>query len=199
LRTTNGGAQWVVSDSSIHAGYKSVHFVNRDTGWAVGAGTDLVGGEGRIIATTNGGETWIVQRPGGRLNDRRLYSLDATTSNLVWIAGDMGEILHTTNGGGLTSVEAINGELPTQLELTQNYPNPFNPTTTIRFAIPTSGPVSLRVYDVLGREVATLLESQMQPGRFETHFDGSHLASGVYLCRLASNGKTAVRKILLMK
>lgn len=199
LRTTNGGGQWITSDSTIHAGYRAVHFVNRDTGWAVGGGQMFVGGQGRIVATTNGGETWIVQRPGGNPGERALYSVDAVSSSLVWISGQAGEILHTANGGGITSVRTVHTDSPVRFDLEQNYPNPFNSTTTIRFGIASSGAVSLRVYDILGREVATLVEEQMQPGRFETHFDASRFASGVYLYRLVSNGNTTVRKMLLLR
>jgi photosystem II stability/assembly factor-like uncharacterized protein len=191
LKTTDGGTHWDSSYVSMDALLSGLQFVNRDTGWAVGE-------RGRIIATTNGGATWIVQRA-GRLGDPNLLSVDAISSRLVWASGASGEILHTTNGGGITAVDATAMVIPARFELEQNYPNPFNPTTKIRFGIPTSGFVSLRVYDLLGREVATLVEEHMQPGRFETRFDASRAASGIYLYRLVSNGNTAVRKMLLLR
>jgi len=199
LRTTNGGVQWMTSDSTNLAGYRSVHFVNRDTGWAVGEGVMFVGGQGRIVATTNGGVTWTVQRPGGNPGELPLYSVDAVSSNLAWISGRSGEILHTTNGGGITSVQTVGSVLPERFELEQNFPNPFNPTTTIRFGIPTSGFVSLRVYDLLGREVTTLVHENLNSGYFETHFDASHLASGIYLYRLVAHENATVRKMLLLR
>ena len=86
-----------------------------------------------------------------------------------------------------------------QLELAQNYPNPFNPSTRIEFAIPGAAFTSLKVYDLLGREVATLVNEPMTPGRHSVMFDGTHLPSSVYFCRLVSGGYTAVRKMIMAK
>ena len=89
--------------------------------------------------------------------------------------------------------------------LLQNYPNPFNPKTTIRYEIPRSGSVSLIVYDVLGKEIATLINSEaMEIGEHEVQFDANNLSSGVYFYRLdvAQNGisrYTQTKKLLLMK
>ncbi len=83
--------------------------------------------------------------------------------------------------------------------LRQNYPNPFNPTTNIEFRIANFGFVSLKVYDVLGRLVATLVNGERSPGSYEVQFNGSKLASGVYFCRLTAPGVNIVRKMLLEK
>jgi photosystem II stability/assembly factor-like uncharacterized protein len=197
LRTTNGGADWDTSDVSINAGYRAVHFVNRDTGWAVGEGWEFW--QGRIVATTNGGDTWIVQRPGGSPGDRGLYSIDAVTSHLVWISGDLGEILHTTNGGGITSVAAVHTEIPTRFELEQNYPNPFNPSTTISYSIPQRTYVVLKVHDVLGKKVATLVDEFVEAGYHQVPFHTSNLASGVYFYRLATGSYSNTKKMLILR
>lgn len=88
---------------------------------------------------------------------------------------------------------------PVEFGLEQNYPNPFNPTTHVGFRIGGVGFVSLKVYDVLGREVATLVNEVRQPGSYVTGFDATGLASGVYFVRLHSDGLTATRKILLLR
>ena len=95
---------------------------------------------------------------------------------------------------------------PTQFSLSQNYPNPFNPTTTIKFTIPSvetpyraSLQTKLIVYDILGREVKTLINKQLQPGEYEVQFDGSNLPSGVYFYRLTSGEFSQARKMLLLK
>ncbi len=107
----------------------------------------------------------------------------------------------------------IEGQHPTKFELYQNYPNPFNPTTKIKFTIPTSthpspyqgegvreGLVLLRVYDILGREVATLVNKHLNPGEFEVEFNGEGLSSGVYYYRLkVGNEYQSVKKMLLLK
>jgi hypothetical protein len=83
-----------------------------------------------------------------------------------------------------SSVDLVDRLMPSGFALFQNYPNPFNPETKIKFQIPTSSDVVLQVFDVLGREVKTLVNERLQPGSYETTFDGKDLSSGVYLYRL---------------
>lgn len=84
-------------------------------------------------------------------------------------------------------------------DLAQNYPNPFNPTTTISFTIPHSSLTILKVFDVLGREVATLVNEQMSPGTYERIFDANKLASGVYFYRLRTGSFTDVKRLILLR
>ncbi len=88
---------------------------------------------------------------------------------------------------------------PETYELFQNYPNPFNPRTTIAFSLPNDIDVTLKVYDQLGREVATLIDDFLPRGRYETPFDGSRLASGIYYYRLVTQDHVLTRKMLLIK
>ena len=83
--------------------------------------------------------------------------------------------------------------------LNQNYPNPFNPSTTISFALPRADNMTLRVFDLLGREASVIKLGQLEAGPHSITFDGSNLASGIYFYTLASNHFTATRKMLLMK
>ncbi|MGV8018662.1 MAG: T9SS type A sorting domain-containing protein [Ignavibacteria bacterium] len=92
--------------------------------------------------------------------------------------------------------------IPKKFDLYQNYPNPFNPVTNIKYAIPKNGLVSLRIYDVTGREIATLVNEYKQTGYYTISFNGSHLASGIYFYRLqVEGGKTfsSVKKMVLIK
>jgi hypothetical protein len=101
---------------------------------------------------------------------------------------------------GLTSVQDISGtEIPTDYVLSQNYPNPFNPTTKIEYSIPNAGYVSLKIFNTLGQEVSTLFEGFQNAGKYIADFDGSKLASGVYLYKLQSNGISITKKLVLMK
>ena len=84
-------------------------------------------------------------------------------------------------------------------ELMNNYPNPFNPSTHIKFHVAESGPVTLKVYDVLGNEIKTLLNEDKSPGDYNLVFDGRNLSSGIYLYVLKAGGKTISRKMCLMK
>lgn len=110
----------------------------------------------------------------------------------------------TENGGVFrmphnpTSVELSDG-LPSEFQLHQNYPNPFNPSTTISFTIPTSEFVTFKVYDVLGNEVATLVNENLNAGNFTYDFDASNLPSGVYLYKLQAGSFYQVKKMILTK
>jgi hypothetical protein len=88
---------------------------------------------------------------------------------------------------------------PLTYDLSQNYPNPFNPSTTIKYQIPNAGNVTLKVYDILGREVTTLVDEFKNEGRYEVNFNASKLASGVYIYSIKSNDFTASKKLLFLK
>ena len=91
------------------------------------------------------------------------------------------------------------GGLPQVYRLDQNYPNPFNPSTQISFAVPEVTDVRLGVFDLLGQEVHTLVQEQLQPGTYEVSFDGTGLPSGAYFYRLQANGFVATRRLVLVK
>jgi len=99
----------------------------------------------------------------------------------------------------VASVEPIENGIPNGFTLSQNYPNPFNPTTEIQFSITKSGMTTLKVYDMLGKEVATLVNEELNPGTFKTKFDASRLASGTYVYMLTSNGSRLANKMMLVK
>jgi hypothetical protein len=90
-------------------------------------------------------------------------------------------------------------KLSESFSLSQNYPNPFNPTTNINYTVPTSGFVSLKIYNILGQEVTTLFEGFQKVGLYKVDFDASKLVSGIYLYRLQTNGFTQTKKMILMK
>jgi hypothetical protein len=99
----------------------------------------------------------------------------------------------------VTGVTPISGNVPGSYELKQNFPNPFNPTTTIRFNIPKTGFVSLKVYDVLGNEVTTLVNEELTANSYEISMNAGALASGVYFYKLVSGDFTDVKKMILVK
>jgi hypothetical protein len=96
-------------------------------------------------------------------------------------------------------IRNLNTEVPKTYSLEQNYPNPFNPATKIKFALPKSGNINIRVYDILGNEVAEIYNGFGKAGYYEAQFDASNLASGVYFYKLTANDFNAVRKMLLIK
>ena len=102
-------------------------------------------------------------------------------------------------GGLFTPVEKTPGIVPVEFRLDQNFPNPFNPTTTIRFAVPKPTSVKLVLYDILGREVSTLIDQKIPCGEHEVTFEADNLPSGVYVARLQAGEFTATRKLVLLR
>jgi hypothetical protein len=99
----------------------------------------------------------------------------------------------------VTGVQTIKEGPVSDYALSQNYPNPFNPTTTIKYSIAKPGMVNIKVYDIVGREVATLVNQEQGSGSYQVTFDASKLASGLYIYRIQSGDFSAVSKMMLMK
>ena len=190
-RTTNGGSNWIRSNEfSILSNINSMCFINRNEGWATGDNNG-------ILRTTNGGNNWIRQTSMGQLEYQSIYFISSLTG---WCVGDSGRILKTTTGGVLTGFSNSSSEIPDQYFLSQNYPNPFNPVTNISFGIPNQGLVSLKVYNVLGNEVVTLVNESRPAGSYEVNFDGSNFPSGIYFYDLEVDGKIIdTKRMLLLK
>ncbi len=113
---------------------------------------------------------------------------------------DVSRWLYTWIGNLWEPTDVNDPELtPDQFALAQNYPNPFNPSTTIKYAIQKSGFVSLRVYDMLGREVANLVNQDQSAGVYTVKFDASQLASGIYFYKLESGSQSIINKMMLVK
>ena len=88
---------------------------------------------------------------------------------------------------------------PTEFNLAQNYPNPFNPSTTIRYAVPKTSQVSIKLYDLTGQEVASLVNEVKEVGTYEVKFDARNLASGVYLYKMIAGDFSSVKKLNVLK
>ena len=103
----------------------------------------------------------------------------------------------------ISNVTNVDDEINYEFSLKQNYPNPFNPSTNIKFSIPQRGFVSLKVYDILGKEVARLVNKELNPGSYIVQFDAGdanyNLASGLYFYRLSSGNFSSSHKMLLLK
>ena len=98
-----------------------------------------------------------------------------------------------------TSYVEIDNNYPNAFHLYQNYPNPFNPVTSIKYSVPKISLVNLVVYDVLGKEIMTLVNEEKYPGNYTIQFDGSNLSSGVYLCVMKSDNFNETKKLILLK
>ena len=137
--------------------------------------------------TVNGGSTPLDNE--GGFGQNHLFILSDQPSGITL----------NDNFGQFGAVEQISDLVPMAYELGQNYPNPFNPSTTIRFSIPEAGLVTLKVYNLLGEEVATLLNNEQTSGVYEANFDASRLSSGIYFYTLATKNFTSTKKMVLLK
>ncbi|MBK8553832.1 MAG: T9SS type A sorting domain-containing protein [Ignavibacteria bacterium] len=191
-KTVNSGDTWNVQSN------------NSGSGW----GSDVCHEDPTVVLTgnygsqsyfsTNGGVNFFNVNSGlggagaGIMVPERGYLLNMQTGSLYKM-----NITYSV----LTSLNEIitSSSIPSQFELSQNYPNPFNPSTTIKFALPVAGDVSLKVYDRLGKEVAELADGFRNAGTYEINFDASQLSSGIYFYKLSANGMINTKKMTLIK
>jgi len=191
LRTIDGGQNWI-SDENYVWGLRfcvSVYFTDANNGTAVGR-------RGTILRTVDGGQSWISQTSGTDLFLNGVYFTDA---NNGWIVGDNGTILHTTNGGVTFVEEEQIADLPTAYYLSNNFPNPFNPSTKIKYSVPQTSTVQMKVFDVLGKEIETLVNEEKPVGTYELNWNAANLPSGVYFYRLKAENFVQTRKMILLK
>jgi len=202
-KTTSAGANWTFQDNPVaHCYYPQIDgiiFISQDTGWASSYA-------GLIIVTTNGGTSWVV-------DDTTYHETDHFTkyqSSKVWLAGEP-ELIYYNCLSKPVGIINHDWSVPESFKLYQNYPNPFNPKTRIKFSLPSpsvggqdpthrgSQAVQLIVYDVLGCEVAKLVNEQLRPGTYVVEFDGSNYPSGVYFYELRSGTFVESKKLVLLK
>jgi hypothetical protein len=128
------------------------------------------------------------------------FSLDGTKAYMTGFGAINDSVIQVhTNPAHIVSVEKEEGLIAENYSLDQNYPNPFNPSTSIRFSVVNPGFVTLKVYDMLGKEVAILISENLDNGSYTVSFDASKLASGTYVYRLTSNGYQLSKKMMLLK
>ncbi|MBK7631711.1 MAG: T9SS type A sorting domain-containing protein [Ignavibacteriales bacterium] len=147
----------------------------------------------KIFFSSDQGNTWNSES----FPLETLTSLFFSDSNTGWITGQNSLVLKNTNSG-ITNIKTIDNWID-NYSLSQNYPNPFNPTTKISYSIATAGIVSLKIYDILGREVSTLVNEEKSAGRYEVNFNASQLASGVYFYQIKAGSFTQTKKLMLLK
>jgi hypothetical protein len=179
---------------------------------ASGSVVHVVWGDGRdgnfniyYKRSTDGGISW---GPDTRLTNKTgdeslpFVTVSGSVVHVVWTATGDGnyEIYYKRNPtGNPTSVITLGDIVPHEYVLFQNYPNPFNPSTKVHFSVPRSGFVGLRVYDILGQEVATLVNGETNPGNYEVTLDATGWPSGLYFYRLQAASFTETKKLLLLK
>jgi photosystem II stability/assembly factor-like uncharacterized protein len=183
-RTTDGGTIWETFTTPFSGWPNDIEFIKGDPSqvWAV---------SGSVYFSNDTGRTWITQLD---IKGRDLAFLDAMHG---WLLSDTG-VYYTVLGPvlGVNSQWKIS---QIRWALEQNYPNPFNPITTIAFTLPSKSFVTLKVYDLLGREVSTLVDEELSAGKYLRQWNASNFSSGVYFYQLQTGSFTETKKLFLLK
>ncbi|MBW7888726.1 MAG: T9SS type A sorting domain-containing protein [Bacteroidetes bacterium] len=195
FRSTDKGDNWVRIDTQKVKPYGIYATVNKDGILFFGGAKNGI--NSNSYQSTDNGATWQY------LNN--MASIDNQANILGFFASSDGRIFSFTSAGLFrsvqipTSVRMVENSIPLRMELQQNYPNPFNPATTIRYSVPAMQKIELKVYDLLGREVQTLVNEVQSQGSYEVRFDASTLASGIYIYRLQSGSFVTTKKMMVLK
>ncbi len=210
--TSDGGNSWKSASLPYFDQIQDVKFISRKRGFAVGY-------NGSIFSTTDGGVTWNADfhRSSTLLNSISIFQKNNISH--LWIGGD-GFVVEYANTI-TNNLNLNNKNIPTEFSLSQNYPNPFNPTTTILYSVGTDAHpsqnnmhgrafpkesfvnvptlVTLKIYDALGREIATLVNENKEPGNYSVQWDAKKYSSGIYFYKLQSGEKFLIKKMTVVK
>jgi photosystem II stability/assembly factor-like uncharacterized protein len=215
-KTIDGGINWIKLLLPPTGGFynlsaiRKFSFINKDTVWGAGArASTSLGFRGLIYKSTNGGQTWGYQLPdSSTINIGRYFHIDFTNKLNGWAYANSSTGVHTKIGGDTTyyttTVNQIISAVPSDYKLYQNYPNPFNPLTKIKYELKTAGFVKLKVFNVEGREIKTIVNEKQNAGVYEADFSateyGSTLSTGVYFYSLFADYKFVdTKKMIVIK
>jgi len=210
-KTTDGGLTWIqqqlpqgINGQTIVWGMRSITKNNKDTLWGSYATVRFpnMSYRGILYRTTNGGNNWDYQIPDTSITIPAMYNKIIFINNKIGWAYSNNSGIHTITGGDTlfyTGVTQTNTEVPNDYKLFQNYPNPFNPKTTIEYEIKRAGFITLVVYDILGKEMMTLVSQQQTPGKYLVDFPGVIFPSGVYFYRLTTDNYSETKRMMLIK
>jgi photosystem II stability/assembly factor-like uncharacterized protein len=193
LFTADAGVTWktqqVVPVTNVWYDVRSVSFVDSRHGWTTIS-------DGRICKSDDAGFTWSDD---SLRTSNMLYGIRFASPDRGWVVGTSGTVLRYDNIS--TSVVRSNREkgFPSVCFLDQNYPNPFNPTTTISFTLPSKLFVTLKIYDVLGKEVSSLVNEDIPAGTHHRTWNASAMPSGVYFYRLQAGSVLETKRLLLLR
>jgi photosystem II stability/assembly factor-like uncharacterized protein len=191
MRTSDGGNNWVICSSNLWGEtLDDIFFVDSDNGWIVG------GGFYKMLKTTDGGDNWFLENIPMSSGLTSIYLVDSDNG---WATGSNGTILHTTNAGVTFIEEEFIETKPNNISLLQNYPNPFNPSTTFKYSIPDKMNVKIKLYDISGTEIETLINEEKPSGTYEVNWNAAKLPSGVYFYQLKAGDFISTKKMILIK
>jgi hypothetical protein len=191
-KSTDIGATWQQKSSGTTNTLRSIYFLSLDSGLAVGD-------NGTVRLTTNGGETWFTDPFFNSPSTRNYSSVSCVhkETNTYYAMSD--SIFYVSDDPIIAGINNISSEIPNDFSLSQNYPNPFNPTTKFKFKLPSKGFVKLIVFDMLGKEIETLVNEDLNAGTYEYQWNGINLPTGVYFYRLITDSYSETRKMVMIK
>ena len=204
-RSDDLGDSWVLADNGIPKGSNgsyifTVYAMETNSAGHIFVGTKYLDTQDAahydIFRSLNKGNNWS-NLSNGIIGDYSIVNdISIGTDNFAYIAATNG-VYRSEFATGIIKEEKI--PTPHSFILEQNYPNPFNPSTKIKFSVPQTSYISIKIYDVLGNEITTLVNEELQTGSYQVKFDGSNLSSGVYFYTLKAKKFLNTKKLVLMK
>lgn len=205
--TPSGIQQWIARFNSTDNDYESPGAMIVDTGGVYITGSSLRNGQGKNFETVkygfDGALLWNIEYNGTGNGDDAANAL-AVIGNDIYVGGTSwgngtGNNFVLVKYSPLIGIKRISEMVPAENNLTQNYPNPFNPVTNIRFGISKNSFVNLKIYNILGAEIKSILNEPLAPGNYSIEFDGSNLASGIYFYRISTQDFSRTMKMEILK
>lgn len=187
--TGNSGFDWEYFEFGVFGIANSIAFRNSQEGWI------SLGIVDSFLVTTNGGLNWSMSPVP---QQGRIYKIIFADQRNGWAIGNNGILLKYNSS--IIGINNFSSTTPSRFELYQNYPNPFNPNTSINYELKIAGYVTLKVFDILGHEVMTLVDEKQSPGNYEIDFNGHDFSSGIYMYKLAVDGNAVgTKRMVLLK
>jgi photosystem II stability/assembly factor-like uncharacterized protein len=187
FKSPDHGLNWENFDLGYLGRITAIDFRTKKEGWMT------IGYQQKLFLSTDSGYNWTILDPP---DDSQLFDIVFADSLNGWAVGANGAIYKYNL---LADINYQNYSYKNDFNLQQNYPNPFNPKTIINYQLPKPGYILLRIYDVLGNEVATLVNEKQNPGKYKAEFDATNLPSGIYYYRITSDNFSLTRKMVLVK
>ena len=210
-KTTDGGLTWIMQRLPISGFVQNnitteISIINKDTLWICGGWVRYPNNQyrGILYRTTNSGQNWMYQIPDTNINIASYDFINFAGSQHGWVYANYSPPrgIHTTNGGDttwLTSVKQISSNIPEDFKLNQNYPNPFNPVTIINYELKITNYVTLKVYDLNGKEITTLHSGKQSAGSYSVEFNASNFSTGIYFYSIQTESFKETKKMILLK
>ncbi len=204
-KTSNGGISWykrpLPKISPGLSNIKKFAFVNKDTIWGVNGRYVYPNNQARgvLYTSTNGGDSWYYQVPDTTVHLSGYFHIQFINKNFGWAYSVNSGIKTKVGGDPLIAINPVSLEIPNNFKLEQNYPNPFNPTTIINYQLTINSFVTLKVFDLQGREIQTLVNRKQSTGHYSAEFNAANLSSGIYFYTLQTEDYKETKKMILVK